>query len=143
MPVRRTRPKKIRKVVKILDDALAAATQVNETLHTVTDPSTTKRFLVNLGIGEDGFGNNDYMRWGLCITAPGETVPTLADVETEENRWLLFEQGIAQGQAVGQNINRDTKIQRKVKDGDVITIAMETKTVGHCLGSVTIFLDET
>ncbi len=140
----RAKSKKIRKVIHIINEDLAAATDNAVSIHTVTDPGTTKRFICGVDLGEDAFAADNEVRWGLCITGAGETLPDLANAAAEENRWLAIGVGLAKAQAdgAGVNVRLDSKIQRKVKDGHVISFVGRQSTVGKMRGSVTLFIDE-
>lgn len=147
MPTRRSRPKKIKKVVEKLANGVGAA-QSELAIHTIENPSTTKRFIVDFDLGQDEattVDDDDYS-WGICITNPGETIPSLSNIESEEARWLVYGAGLARDQGVNGtpvHVYRDLKIQRKVKDGEVITFVAEQTRDGFVAGSITVFIDET
>lgn len=143
MPTRKN--KKYRKVVKLATSDMAAAADQSVTIHTVTDPGTTKRIIIDMSMGQDAQAADNRTFWGLCITKPGETLPAIADMESQENRWLAIGGGlaVAQSDQGGMKVYRDMKIQRKVKDGDVISLVTNTTTVGRQDGTITVFIDET
>ncbi len=144
MAQKRSSVKHIRKVIKKLEAAIAAATDVAVTIHTFTDPGTTKRIILDGSIAPDAFVNDHLIESGLCITSPGETLPALADVEAEENRWLLLKGGLTTSQTVGAfSLAVDSKIQRKVKDGDILSLVSRSTGAGHQAGFATVFVDET
>lgn len=139
-----TKKKKIRKVCAFMTADLAAGSDATDTIHTMTDPGTIKRLIINAGIGVDTFANDETVQWGICLTKAGETLPTLANIESEENRWLIYECSLAvqQSDNGGYVAKLDSKTQRKVKDGDVLTFVCKTDSVGKLRGSATIFIDE-
>lgn len=144
MVVRRSKPKKIRKVIENEVGALVAVTDKAVTLHTVTDPATTKRFIGRITTHSDGHAASDVVNVGMCITSPGETLPTIANVEAEENRWIWFDGMLTVANTVGPQVfDFDMKIQRKVKDGDVISLVIKQTDAGDYSAVVTLFLDET
>lgn len=137
------KPKKIRKVIEIGNNPLAAGTDATHTIHTVTDPGTTKRIIVTVDAQEDSYTAADVYAVGICITRAGETLPTVANVESEEYRWVWFEYHNASEKGDAIRIHRDMKIQRKVKDGDIISIVKNQTAAGDSAHSVTLFIDET
>lgn len=145
MVIRRTKPKKIRKVIANCGGDLAAATDLASTIHTVTDPGTLKRVIIRGSFGEDAFAADDAVRWGLCLTRAGETLPDTGNFASEEYRWLAFGGGLAvqQSDGGGYQLNEDMKIQRRMKDGDVLSCVLYQTTVGRANYTVTIFIDET
>lgn len=141
--VTRTKAKKIRKVIARGSGALAADTDSASTLHTVTDPGTTKRIILTAAVQEDAYAAGDVYRVGICITRPGETLPDTDNIASEENRWIFYEEGLASDGTWDPNRHLDMKIQRKVKDGDVISLVKYSTTAGDFGFCSTIFIDET
>ncbi len=144
MAVRRRTNKKIRKVLKRLVGTLTAGTDQVVTLHTVTDPGTTKRFIIEADVTQDTTAVAQYQMCGLCITSAGETLPILDNVEAEKERWIWVHRQAAIKYDNPKHITKDMKIQRKVKDGDIISFVTLAEHVdGDVTGVVTIFIDET
>ncbi len=137
--------KKMRKVTKNVNGANAGATNVFDTIHNVTDPGTLKRVILQFDMGSDAIANDEEYTWGVCLTNVGETLPDLTAIETQEDRWLVVGGGLAQTQSDGggTNIHLDSKIQRKMKAGQILTLVTRLTTAGFHNGYCTIFIDET
>ncbi len=142
MVTRRSVSKKIKKIVKRVAVALST-TDVVTTIHTMTDPGTLKRVIANISCGVDTFAADQATQWGFCITKGGEAVPSLANIESEETRWLVYGAGLSRAQTDPLIIALDSKIQRKTKPGDVLSFIALQGSAGYHVGSITIFIDQT
>lgn len=144
MVVKRSKPRKIKKVTYYNSEVTAAQTEESETIHTIENPSTTKRMIFDLDlVCPDVPTDGGYWKFGLCITRPGETLPQLANINSEETRWLYFTAGIENVTDNVVHIERDLKIQRKVKDGDVLSLVIITRDIAYYSFAGTVFIDET